>query len=122
MPENPTAPRILLRIEGAVVLVGALLFYRELGASWLLFAVLFLAPDLAILAYLRPDARIGAVVYNAVHTYLWPGLLYLAGFVAASTGLMSVGLAWAAHIALDRAIGFGLKYPTAFRDTHLGRV
>jgi len=25
-------------------------------------------------------------------------------------------------IGLDRAIGYGLKYPTDFKDTHLGRI
>jgi hypothetical protein len=27
-----------------------------------------------------------------------------------------------AHIGFDRALGFGLKLPTSFRDTHLGRI
>lgn len=26
------------------------------------------------------------------------------------------------HIGLDRALGYGLKLPTDFRDTHLGRI
>jgi hypothetical protein len=26
------------------------------------------------------------------------------------------------HIGMDRALGFGLKYETDFKDTHLGRV
>jgi hypothetical protein len=28
-------------------------------------------------------------------------------------------LIWTAHIAMDRALGYGLKYPTAFKSTHL---
>jgi hypothetical protein len=35
---------------------------------------------------------------------------------------MSFALIWLAHIGLDRALSFGLKYPTFFKDTHLQRV
>jgi hypothetical protein len=27
-----------------------------------------------------------------------------------------------AHVGMDRAVGYGLKYPTAFGRTHLGVV
>ncbi len=30
-------------------------------------------------------------------------------------------LSMLAHIGMDRALGYGLKYPTSFQDTHLGR-
>jgi hypothetical protein len=30
-----------------------------------------------------------------------------------------IALIWIAHIAFDRLLGFGLKYPTQFKDTHL---
>ncbi|RKQ33951.1 DUF4260 family protein [Oceanobacillus halophilus] len=36
--------------------------------------------------------------------------------------LIIVGLIWTAHIGMDRMIGFGLKYPTAFKDTHIQRI
>jgi hypothetical protein len=35
---------------------------------------------------------------------------------------LQVRLIWLAHIGLDRAVGYGLKYPTAFKETHLQRV
>jgi len=120
MTTNPTSPRVLLHAEGAVVLFGALAFYRELGASWLMFVLLVLAPDLSMLGYLANPSR-GAVVYNAVHAYVLPALLYLTGFVLGSGPFMALGLIWIAHIGADRLLGFGLKYETAFRDTHLGR-
>ena len=28
----------------------------------------------------------------------------------------------AAHVGWDRALGYGLKLPTGFKDTHLGRI
>ena len=27
-----------------------------------------------------------------------------------------------AHVGMDRALGYGLKLPSAFQDTHLGRI
>ncbi|KKB35215.1 hypothetical protein QY97_01956 [Bacillus thermotolerans] len=36
--------------------------------------------------------------------------------------VLAVGLIWSAHIGMDRAIGYGLKYSTHFKDTHLNRV
>ena len=35
---------------------------------------------------------------------------------------VQLALIWLAHIGADRLLGYGLKYPTAFTDTHLQRV
>lgn len=121
MTRDPTRPTILLRLEGVAVFALAALLYRELGAGWLMFALLFLVPDLSITAYLAGH-RVGAIVYNAVHTYFFPALLYGFGFATARPGAMIVALVWGAHIGVDRLLGFGLKYPTGFRNTHLQAV
>lgn len=114
-------PRALLRLEGALVLLGALLAYAELGASWGTLACLFLAPDLAFLGYLA-GPRVGAVAYNATHTYLGAGLLAGAAFALTMPGLLPYALIWGAHVGFDRMMGYGLKYGGAFGFTHLGRV
>lgn len=124
MPTSPPgavsgAPRIWLRVEGLTVLALAVLLYARGGHSWLLLAVLFLAPDLSFLGYLA-GPRIGAAVYNLAHSYVGPGL---AAALAVTTGRPPVvALIWAAHIGFDRALGYGLKYATGFKDTHLGRL
>ncbi len=110
----------ILRLEGGLALAGAILGYRALGGHWLLFALLFLAPDLTMVGYLR-NPGIGAAVYNAGHTYLFPAALALAGFATGSQAMDLVALIWAAHIGFDRMLGYGLKFPTGFTDTHLGR-
>lgn len=121
MIRDPTRPAILLRLEGVAAISLAAILYRELGASWLVFVLLFLVPDLSIAAYLG-GRRVGAIVYNTIHTYLFPALLYGFGFATARPGAMIVALVWGAHIGVDRLLGFGLKYPTGFRDTHLQAV
>jgi hypothetical protein len=113
------APRAWLRLEGLAVLILAVLLYQRGGHSWLLFAVLFLAPDLSFTGYLA-GPRVGAFVYNLAHSYVGPAV---AAAVAIGTGRPPVvALLWAAHIGFDRVLGYGLKYPSGFADTHLGRI
>src|SRR5258708_22007363 len=113
-----TKPKLLLHVEGAAILILCVFFYHQLHASWLLFAILFLAPDLFMLGYLA-NVRIGSAVYNFAHTYATPAILLAMAYLAAQPQLFPIALIWSAHIAFDRLIGFGLKYPTHFQDTHL---
>lgn len=103
------------------MLAVAVLLYHELGRSWLLFVFLFLTPDLSLLGYLRGKI-VGAITYNVLHTYLLPAGLFALGFLFERGWAMGIALIWAAHIGIDRLIGFGLKYTTGRRDTHLQRV
>jgi hypothetical protein len=113
------APRRWLRLEGLCVLALALFLYQRGGHSWLLLGALFLAPDLSFAAYLL-GPRAGAHVYNLLHSYVGP---IVAAALAVATGRPPVlACIWAAHIGFDRALGYGLKYPTGFADTHLGRL
>jgi hypothetical protein len=113
-------PSILLRLEGAAVFGASIALYLHLDFS-ILALVLFLAPDLSFLGYLA-GPRAGAATYDAVHTELWPIVIATLGVLADASVLTEVGLIWLAHIGIDRLLGYGLKYPTAFTDTHLGRV
>ena len=118
-PADPNA-LLLQRLEGGVMLTLGVIVYAWLGQSWVLFAVLFLAPDLAMLAYLRSTAT-GTLVYNLVHTYVAPALLALLGL---AVGPVAFGLAaiWTAHIGADRLLGYGLKLSSGFDQTHLGPI
>ncbi len=118
---NPLSPRVLLRTEGLAVLIGACLFYHGLHGSWLLFAALFLAPDLFMLGYLFGN-KAGARTYNLVHTYAAPLALGCVAYFTPTPFLFDLGLIWAAHIGFDRLLGYGLKYDTGFKDTHLGKL
>jgi hypothetical protein len=110
-----------LRSEAAAVLAASLLFYYYQHASWLLFAVLFLVPDLAMLGYLV-GSRAGAATYNLTHNYVLPLLLLVAGALTVHPRIVPYALIWTAHIGLDRMLGYGLKYPSGFSETHLGPI
>ena len=111
----------LLRLEWLAVLAASLVAYAMSGFSWWLFALLILAPDLSMLGYLG-GPRVGALTYNAVHTLIAPTLLAAAAWLWASPLSTALALILLAHIAADRALGYGLKYAGGFSDTHLGRI
>lgn len=113
--------RTLLRLEGVVVLGAAVAAYAQFGAGWGMFALLLLAPDLALLGYLA-GPRAGAALYNAAHSYVGAVALLVLGVLAAMSWAVAGGLIWCAHIGLDRALGYGLKYGSDFGATHLGRI
>jgi hypothetical protein len=115
------APKLLLRLEGAALFLAAAFLFWRLDGSWLLFIVLFLAPDLAFFAYLI-SPRIGAIFYNAAHTTLGPLALLAIGHAFAAPFAEALAMIWLAHVGIDRALGYGLKYGDAFNATHLGRI
>jgi hypothetical protein len=112
---------LAIRLEWAAVAVAAVVFFAMAGASWWLFALLILAPDLSMLGYLA-GPRLGAVAYNALHILIFPLLLVLAGSLFGNTTAAAIALIWITHIAVDRALGYGLKLSSGFQDTHLGRI
>jgi hypothetical protein len=111
-------PHQFLWSEGLTVFVLALAGYFTVGGPLWLLAVLALAPDLAMLGYLA-GPRIGSLCYNVAHTYTLPLALGAAALQVDSNLALLVSLVWAGHIGADRLVGYGLKYDTGFKDTHL---
>lgn len=114
-------PHGLLRLEGLSVLVASLVLYFHFELGWVLLVVFFLAPDLSLLGFLG-GPRVGAVAYDAVHTYVLPIALGVLGVMLGAEPAVQLSLVWLAHIGMDRALGYGLKYPSGFTKTHLQRV
>jgi uncharacterized protein YjeT (DUF2065 family) len=114
-------PAVLLRLEGGVLLALSVLLYWLNGESWLLFVSLLLAPDVSALGYLA-GPRVGATLYNAFHTYSLSAALAAFGLLGGGSVVVAVALVWFTHIAMDRLLGYGLKHPTGFKVTHLGRL
>lgn len=114
-------PILIQRIEGAFFFAFALWAYSGLHASWIFFFIFLLAPDISMVGYLK-NPQLGAKLYNLAHMYALP--IIAAGIAYGFNLRLILGLAiiWFAHIGLDRALGYGLKLPTDFKDTHLGRI
>ena len=115
------SPRVWLRAEAAAVLVAASAGYFGLGGNGWLFALLFFAPDLSFLGYLA-GRKAGAVVYNIAHSYVLSAVLGALGLALQNPLLQHLALIHAAHVGFDRSLGYGLKYPSDFSHTHLGRI
>ena len=109
------------RLEGLALLAVSVLAYARFGEGWLLFAVLFLIPDLSFLGYLA-GPRLGAWAYNLAHSLIGPLLLAAAAGLTGGDPPIALALIWLAHIGFDRALGYGLKSPEAFGLTHLGLI
>src|SRR5271165_4734928 len=110
--DNQAAPavcgsvRFLLRLEGLAAAALSAALYAGTGASWWLFAGLWLAPDLGMLGYLA-GPRWGARVYNAIHSYVPPATLALSAMLLHSPSLLPYALIWLNHMGVDRLLGFG---------------
>ena len=109
------------RLEGLALLAVSVLAYARFGEGWLLFAVLFLTPDLSFFGYLT-GPRIGAWAYNLAHSLIGPLLLAAAGGLTGDGLFVALALIWLAHIGFDRALGYGLKSSDSFSVTHLGLI
>ncbi|MGM7677330.1 DUF4260 family protein [Microbacterium sp. A94] len=123
-----TGPAVIQRIEGGLIAVFSLVGTIVLAPDWWWIPLaLFLVFDLSQLGYLRSPAA-GAAWYNAIHTYAWAVVLAVVALVASSfTPALSlwsaiIAFAWAFHVGVDRALGYGLKLPDAFTHTHMGWI
>jgi hypothetical protein len=117
----PATIEVTLRLEGFAVFAMSMIAYAHTGHSWLLLALLFFSPDLSIIGYLM-GSRIGAAIYNLFHSYVGPAALWLAGLALRDQVPTAIALIWFAHIGFDRALGYGLKFITSFKHTHLGPI
>jgi Domain of unknown function (DUF4260) len=111
----------ILRIESAAIGLVGIVGFLSLGGPVLALVPALLAPDLSMLGYLA-GPRVGAVTYNLVHNWALPAGLVLIGIVSGQLWPLLAATAVASHIGWDRALGYGLKLPSGFRDTHLGRI
>ena len=114
-------PGFFLRAEALVIFLGAIALYAHQGYSGIAFVVLLLVPDVSMVGYLV-NVRMGSVIYNVVHVNVLPAILITVSLALNSPVGIQIALIWFAHIHMDRIVGYGLKYPTFFQDTHLQHV
>ncbi|MFL5779474.1 MAG: DUF4260 domain-containing protein [Chloroflexota bacterium] len=114
-------PRIWLRLEGLAALVAGLAVYLRLGGNPWLFVPLVIAVDATIAGY-AAGPRVGGRIYNLAHNWATALAVLGAGLFLGIDALSLAGAILVAHTGMDRLAGYGLKYPTAFADTHLGWI
>src|SRR5699024_12280664 len=89
--------------------------------SLCLFLLFLLIPDISMLGYLYNN-KIGSYIYNIGHSYIIPILITLLYLAMGVDLLLGIALIWLAHIAMDRTIGYGLKYTVGFDKTTIQKV
>jgi hypothetical protein len=110
-----------IALEEAAMFALSIYLFSQLSFAWWWYVLLILTPDLSMLGYLI-NTRIGAMVYNFFHhkgvaIIVFVAGLYLQNEVAQLTGIILFG-----HSSMDRMMGYGLKYPDSFQNTHLGAI
>ncbi|MBC9909055.1 DUF4260 domain-containing protein [Chitinophaga varians] len=114
--------KTLLNLEEiAMFLAAIVLFNVQSPYAWWLFPACLLLPDLSMVGYLAGN-KIGAWTYNFFHHKGIAILVYLAGHTLKLDWLAFTGIILFAHSCMDRVFGYGLKYLTGFKDTHLGEI
>jgi hypothetical protein len=115
-------PMRILRSEGLVLFAAALAaYFTALDEPLWLVPLLLFAPDLFMIGYVR-SSRTGAALYNFAHSYPAPALLGAVALASSNHVWQALALLWFAHIGMDRALGYGLKYGGSFQQTHLGQI
>jgi hypothetical protein len=110
-----------LRAEGVATFVAGFAGFLYLGLPWWAFALLLIAPDVSMVGYLG-GPKVGAILYNVAHD-LASGVAILGlGLAIGSVPVTAAGAILVAHSGMDRMMGYGLKLPSSFKDTHLGRI
>jgi hypothetical protein len=109
------------RVESGLIVIVVVVAFTQLDFAWWWLLVLFLLFDLSMVGYLA-NPRVGAWSYNLGHSYIVPAALVTFAWLADARWAAFLGLAWAFHIALDRLLGYGLKFSDRFTHTHLGEI
>ena len=113
--------RLLYAALGFVAAALAIAVVITRHDSWWPLAVFAIAPDITFLLGAGPGLQRGQLApravpfYNAAHRFWAPAALTLLALVAGSGAWVAAGLAWIAHIAFDRSLGFGLRTPEGFQ-------
>jgi len=118
---DPAWTRPWLRAEGVATFAAGLAGFLYLGLPWWAFALLLIVPDASMLGSLR-GPRLGAIVYNIAHDMATGTAIAGVGVAIGSVPIAAAGAILVAHSGMDRTMGYGLKLPSSFRDTHLGRI
>ena len=112
-------PKVWLRIEGLVLLVATIVLFSGQHQKWWIYPVLLLVPDIFMLGYIA-NTKIGAFFYNVGHSYIAPALMIWYSWDVQNKLSIAMGLIWLGHLGWDRVFGYGLKYDSDFKHTHLG--
>lgn len=115
--------KLILKLEEVAMAIISIYFLSiyNLGLSFWIWLILFFTPDIGMLGYTL-NTRIGAITYNLFHHKALALLIAAMGFYLHNNIVTAIGILLFAHASFDRILGYGLKYPDNFKNTHLGNL
>lgn len=113
----------IIQLEELALTAAAIYLIQslQLHISWWVYLLLFFTPDVGMLGYLINN-RLGAVTYNLFHHRGIAIAVIAIGILIANDYVLVSGLLLFGHASFDRIFGYGLKYLTGFKHTHLGNL
>lgn len=111
----------ILKIEEVLMFALGVYLFSLLEYEWWWFLVLLLSPDISMLGYLFGN-KTGAILYNIFHHKGLALGIYFFGIYLSIPLCQLIGVILFAHAAMDRVMGYGLKYHKGFKYTHLGEI
>jgi hypothetical protein len=115
--------KTVLQLEELAMAIGAIYFLdlHNLGMPTWIWVLLFFSPDIGMAGYLFGNS-VGAITYNLFHHKGLALCMAFSGYFMGSEVLLAIGILLFAHSSFDRVLGYGLKYFSGFKDTHLGNL
>jgi hypothetical protein len=111
----------IIKLEELGLFLFGIYLFSQLNFDWWWFLVLILAPDFSMIGYLFGN-KYGAFLYNVFHHKGIAILIYLLGIHFSNDLIQLTGIILFAHSSMDRMLGYGLKYESGFKFTHLGEI
>jgi hypothetical protein len=111
----------LLKVEELFMFSLSIFFFTKLNFAWWWYPALLFTPDLSMLGYLI-NSQTGAATYNFIHHKALGISIFILGIILVNQPIQFAGLILFGHSSMDRILGYGLKYPDAFKHTHLGTI
>ncbi len=113
----------ILKLEELAMWLGSIycIYLLHFDMAWWAYILLFFTPDIGMMGYIV-NPYVGAITYNLFHHKGIAILVGMIGIVFANSYLQFGGLILFSHSSFDRIVGYGLKYITGFKNTHLGKI
>lgn len=111
----------LIKIEELLMFILGIYLFSLLPYEWWWFLALILVPDIGMIGY-AAGSKAGAFTYNLFHHKGVAIVIYLLGVYLSQPVIQLIGVILFSHSAMDRMLGYGLKYNEGFKYTHLGKI
>ena len=113
--------KTIVKLEELGLFILGIYFFNQLDYAWWWFLVLILVPDFSMIGYVFGN-KTGAFCYNLFHHRGIAILIYLVGIYFHQNEIQLIGVILFSHSSMDRIFGYGLKYESGFKYTHLGEI